>query len=156
MWNDQQRHRLAFELKITAREASRFRFHDPRGETYIQGPALPLSHQTPCQLRLQLSPEFPWESPRLFVIEPTVLPMHAGGTLAELGVSHDYHVLGPEGPGGCIELCFIDTWQPDMTVLGVLIKGEIWTKAYYEHLREGRTIDEILHQWNHELERSQL
>jgi len=152
MWNLSQCRRLAVETKLLDKHNPRFKFFDERGKTYVEGPALPRTHHTPYRLRLQLTPNYPWEKPHLYVIKPKILSMHNGGTINECRASHRYHMLGCDGPDGCVEICFVKAWETSMTINGVLCKGELWIKAYCEHLRTGRTIDSVIQDWAHQLE----
>ena len=141
MWSKNQQCRLAVEKALVDEEMPQFRFHDPSGDTYLEG-EVGTSGGSQFTLRCVLHRRFPDEKPHLYVVSPHNLPKYGGhGTINALGKSHDFHTW-KNGPDRCIQICHFkdDWWDASKTLVAVLIKGVLWCEAYTMHLKTGRPI----------------
>lgn len=144
MWDSEQSQRLAMEEKLVNHYMPGYRFYDRTGNTYIEGEARTNGHSHGYRLRIELPPDYPYERPDLFVVQPRVLRMYGGrGTINALGGTHSFHT-GGAGPNGCVQICHTGDWDASMTCVKVLIKGHLWLEAYDAHLRTGRDIADFL------------
>lgn len=141
-WDPEQRRRLAFEANLLGRRMPHFRVCDPTGETYIAGRARTTGGRK-YDVRLYLPPDYPHESPSLYIVRPRVLRMYGGGTINSLGASGAFHTL-PNGPDSCVTVCHTANWDASMTWVKVLHKLSLWLEAYELHLKTGNEIASYL------------
>ncbi len=143
MWDRSQRERLAVEEKLFDRYAPNFRFYDRTGDTYIEGWANTSNGSSRFKLRLEISTEFPYDEPDLYVVSPRTLCRYGNrGSINDLGTSHAFHVYS--NGRGWVKICHSSDWEASMTCLKVIIKGHLWLEAYLSHLRTGRDIADFL------------
>jgi hypothetical protein len=142
MWASSQQLRLALEKKILERRLPQFQFHDPKGGTYVSGVAPLPSAVLDLTLKCVVPRSYPDEMPRLFVTWPVILwKYNHCGTVNSEGTSHAFHTLW-NGPGGVVQICHFkpEQWHSGRSLLGVLVKGLWWARAYEEHLRTGKPL----------------
>jgi len=143
MWSRSQRERLAMEEKLLAHHASNFHFYNRTGDTYIEGWANTSEGDSRFKLRLELPPDFPYDKPGLYVVDPSVLWMYGHrGRINDLGTSHAFHVH--DNGGGYVKICHTEDWDASITCVKILIKGHLWLEAYVSHLRTGEDIASFL------------
>jgi ubiquitin-protein ligase len=130
------------EMKLLARYMSDFHFYDPRRATYVEGP-VQTSDGRRYRIRVPIPPEYPFQEPGMYVIEPAVLRRRTGDTVNSLGGTHSFHTK-PNGPDGCVQICHTRDWDASVTLLKVVLKGVVWLEAYAAHLRTGRPIADFL------------
>jgi len=139
----EQCERFAFEAKLLAKYMSDFRFYDPRGDTYVEGWVRTTDGQR-FQLRIDVPPQYPYEKPPLYVVEPNTLWRYGDNdTVNSLGRTHSFHTLS-NGPDGCVQICHTRDWNASMTLLKVVLKGILWVEAYTAHLQSGRDLADYL------------
>jgi len=144
MWSISQRYRLATEKNVLAGKMRNFQFYNPTHDTYVAG-GVHTRDGNIFQLKLVPREGFPDEMPNLYVVWPLVLRRYGGGTVNEVGISHEFHTW-TNGPGGCVQICHTkpNLWDSSTTILGVLVKGQLWLEGYSQHLRTGISIDSFL------------
>jgi hypothetical protein len=142
MWTESQQRRLAVEKAILEKEMPQFEFHDPTGDTYVEGD-VKTSSGNEFTLRCVLGRSYPDRSVSLYVASPRSLPKYGGGTVNAEEKSHKFHT-GVNGPGGCVQICHFkaECWDSTITLVAVLIKGVLWCESYCMHLKTGRPISD--------------
>jgi hypothetical protein len=137
----QNRLRLKIERVIMIKELPQFRFFQTGDDTYFSGWHTTAYTGQRFLLKLQLSPFFPDEIPKLYVIKPKKLKKYGGGDINSIGSSHSFHT-NPNGPEGVVEICHFEkgNWNASRTCVGVFFKGILWLEAYDLHLKTGRDI----------------
>ena len=144
MWSAAQQKRLAVEEQILNRELPQFRFHNRSGDTFVSGHQGANGASRQYQLKLQLTPDYPYEMPMLYIASPTTLWKHRHkGTINAEGVSHAFHTQ-ENGPGGCVQVCHFENWVSTNTCVAVFLKGILWIQAYEHHLATGDDIADFL------------
>jgi len=137
MWTPDQQRRLAVEERLLWKELNQFRMYNHSGETYIAGFQRTNGGFERYELKLQLTPHYPFEMPCLYVTCPRLLFKHGhSGTVNDEGVSHAFHTRS-NGPGGCVQICHFNQWNSSFTCVAVLLKGICWLQAYENHRRTG-------------------
>ena len=141
----EQCERLAVEKKLIDMKFPGFVFVDPTDSenTSVQGYGKTKSGLA-YKLRIALTPNFPHEPPRLYVVQPNTLRTYDHqSTINSMRSSHEYHTYD-NGPGGCVTICYVNDWHAGMTISGVIWKGIIWMSAYGWYLRSGTSINYLL------------
>jgi len=115
------------------------------GGAEVEGWAQTSGGQNRYSGRLVLSPNFPYEEPKLYVTSPNPMWMHGWQkTVNSLGLSGAFRTR-TNGPNGCVQICHTDLWDASMTCVLVLEKLHLWLEAYEAHLRSGKEIMDYLH-----------
>ena len=139
----EQCRRLALEEAILRREMSQVRILNKQSEhgTYAEGPFTAEGSSQEYQLRAPIPWDYPDGMPSLLIVQPHTLRRCGGGTINELGATHNFHTAR-NGPGGCVGICHSppENWDASKTLVGVFIKGAVWLAAYQAHLATGRPI----------------
>ncbi len=89
--------------------------------------------------------DFPNQVPAVFTTKP--LKNHSGN---DLQTSHLMHNYGTSD--GKTQICYYpgDSWSPNVSLYKVYINCRFWLECYEQHLRTGRTIDEIMKEYSHQ------
>jgi len=140
MWSEAQQKRLAVERAILRREMPQFEWHDPTGDTYVEG-EVGTSRGDELTLRCVLGPQWPDKKPNVYVVSPLQLRKYDGSSLNADEKSHAFHT-GPKGPNGEVQICHFkeEWWDASKTIVAVLTKSVIWVEAYAKHLETGHPI----------------
>ncbi|MBF0651483.1 hypothetical protein IR083_21955 [Dysgonomonas sp. GY75] len=93
-------------------------------------------------LKIDLSQNFPYNIPKVFIIHPQPLLSRYGGSL--MSPSASMHVL--QGESGCVRICHYGTssWSANVTLYKVILKSRMWLEMYENHLKTGYDIDKFL------------
>ena len=144
MRNRESQQRLAFEEKLFERYMPNFSFHDRNGDTNISGWQSSRSGQTRCELTLTIPEGYPYEMPRLFVTSPTKLWKYQNrGTVNAESRNHSFHT-NSNGPGGIVQICHTEPWDPSTTCLKVIARGALWVEGLEANRCTGMTIAEFI------------
>ena len=147
-WTKEQCERLAVEKKLIDMKFPGFVFVNPTDSenTSVQGYGKTKSGLA-YKLQIILTPNFPHESPRLYVAQPSTLRTYDHqSTINCLQSNHDFHTYA-NGSNGCVHICYTRHWHAGMTISGVICKGLVWIAAYSLHLKTGQTIQAILEEY---------
>ena len=138
---DKNKSRLEIEKAIMEKELPQFELSQTGDDTYFWGWHTTAYKGRRFLLKLNLSPYYPDEIPKLYVTEPKKLKKYGGGDINSLGGSHEFHTNG-NGPGGVVQICHFakGQWDPSKTCVGVFYKGIIWLESYDLHLATGKDI----------------
>ena len=93
-------------------------------------------------VKVDLSGNYPYEVPKVFITNPHPLYTKNGQSMLE--PSHQMHAL--RGENGCVRVCHygqID-WHPGVTCYQVIVKVRVWLEMYEAHLKTGRPLDYYL------------
>lgn len=93
-------------------------------------------------LKIDLSQNFPYNIPKVFILHPKPLLTRYGGNL--MSPSASMHVL--QGENGCVRICHygISSWSTNVTLYKVILKSRMWLEMYENHLKTGYDIDRFL------------
>jgi len=141
-WSSEQQRRLAAEKKVIAAKMPHFQFYNPSGNTYVAGLAR-TNFGKQYHAKVQLTQNYPYEEPELFITSPHTLWMYGGGTINALGTTHAFHTYD-NSSDGCVKICHTLDWDSSKTCLLVILKAHLWLEAYEAHLRTGRDIADFL------------
>jgi len=135
---------MGVEIGLVKKYMSMFQIYDQYTTPYFGGWVTNIGWRNNYYLKLELSSDFPFRKPSLFVVVPQTLWMIGGiETVNSRGVSHSFHTL-TNGPNGCVQICHVRDWDASMTCQKVLLMGVLWCGAYEEYFRTGRDIKDIL------------
>jgi hypothetical protein len=144
-WLEDQRVRLAFEVKLLAGEFPHFYFenHADAEATVVRGLQTSSAGST-YEILLWLKSSFPYEMPHLYITSPCPLYGHGAKTIQSYGTSHAMHVWAPD-LRNYVKICHCKSeyWSASNTVVSVLMKCFLWLEAFEAHCRTGATIDEF-------------
>ena len=144
-WSSAQAERLIYEKTILQYELPQFTMGgiDGSGYTHVEGWEISSGYRYEYMLVAAIPRGYPEDTPRLFVAEPNSLFRYDGTPIPPS--SHDFHT-GPRHPTtNAVEICHCSPslWNPSMTLTGTLFRGLLWLYCYEEHLRTGRTIENV-------------
>jgi len=93
-------------------------------------------------IKVDLSENYPYNIPKVFITHPKPLLTRSGGSMLE--PSHTMHTL--QGENGCVRVCHYGTqdWHPNVTLYQIIIKVRVWLEMYENHLKTGRPLDYYL------------
>jgi len=144
MFTSEQWDRINFEEILVSMQFPSFHKFNNSSAFGFTGCVTPKAGNRSYELKLDVTDNYPYDEPDLFVALPPVLWMHGGKkSINSLETTHDYHAYY-NGPDGCVKICHTSEWDPSMTCVQVLLKGIIWLEAYSIHLRSGDTIAKII------------
>ena len=143
---DQNKSRLQIENLIMGKELPQFNLFR-MGYTFFRGCHTTAYKRRSFLLELVLSPFYPDEIPKLYVIKPKIMKKYGGGNINLFGDSHRFHT-NQNGPGGIVRICHFekDNWNASRTCVGVFYKGILWLEAYDLHLTTGRDISVLINE----------
>lgn len=99
-------------------------------------------------LKVPIPKHYPNSMVHLYVSDPNPLKTRDNGTVNCLGESHAFHTHRNQLYNGCVEICYTDTWNPDISLAKVITSGVIWMQCYQIHLEEsGDCIHDILQKY---------
>lgn len=152
MWDYDQRERLALEEKLLAHYMPGLYMNNHTGNTNVTGWITPDDCWGSYHLQLNFPPDYPYDTPALYVTSPQRLEMYNGvSAINDYEKSHTWHTK-KNGLGGCVQICHLEYWDASMTSVKVLLMGALWLRAYEVHLESGETIANILKNWKREIE----
>jgi hypothetical protein len=144
-WSARQTQRIYLEERVVARELPQFAF------TIIE--SLDLAYATGWErspynthdyyLTVVIPRGFPEQMPHLYIDDPYPLRRRDGSGIPSH--SHAFHTGRIDSTTGRTEICHCssDDWDPSMTCTGVFLRGILWLHCYEQHLRTGRTIEDV-------------
>lgn len=142
-WEKHQQYRLALEKRILTERMPDFRFHDPLGDTTVEG-TWRSSRGNAYRLVVSIPPGFPDECPSCYVAEPApLIGFHQA--LTDYGNSHAMHTWDTDRPPW-VRICTYrpERWNASHSVEKVLQKAMLWLEAYESHVESGRPISAFL------------
>lgn len=90
--------------------------------------------------------DFPNSCPEAYVVYPKMRDFH-GRRLTEYGTSHSMHLLTPKNDEVHMCLYKSDFWNPNNTLVQLILKAKIWLEAYEQHMRTGMDIDTFVNSY---------
>ncbi|MDR2774133.1 MAG: hypothetical protein LBC19_05225 [Tannerella sp.] len=136
--------RLKMEYKVLASMMSEKQFRFTGFNTH--NPCLMVAQRTNSgkiyTVKIDLSGNFPYEVPKVFITNPKPLLTRTGEPM--LGPSHPMHTLQSEN--GCVRICHYGAqdWTPRVTLSQIILKVRVWLEVYEAYLLTGEPLDRVL------------
>jgi len=134
--------RLLVEKEIV-RTYTDFEFREHSGVTTVTGWVRPRAGGINFQVRVDLTPGFPFERPPLYIGRPELWTRDRKSRLIDIAPSRPFHMYSTDATR-LVRLCHTSKWDASVTCMKVLSKGILWCQAYSEYLETGEAVASIL------------
>ncbi len=101
--------RIQMEQAIISKYMPMFKFSQNGSDICFTGPYTTTVGARSFELKLALTPYFPDNRPKLYIVSPkTLWTCNNEGTINSKGLGHAFHTLS-NGPNCCIQICHFKT-----------------------------------------------
>jgi hypothetical protein len=152
MANPERSERIAFERKLLSRFFPGARLCEEPHGTYLEYRTGSNGYRHNYHVKGELSANYPYERPDLFLVSPRRLSLLDGsGLIGDPDTLHDFH-CGFRESDGRLKICYTDDWDASMNTAFVLLRAMIWIAGLDNYYTRGETIAEYIDRLRDELD----